>query len=76
MGDYCDEFTWPVLGNVSGVSRGDAVVGELPVLAALEDVVAAVARAEHRVDAAVAAQVRVVAIWKRWEYISSKCAPV
>ena len=54
--------TWPVRGNVSRVARGDAVVSELPVLAALEDVVAAIPRAEHRVDAAVAAQGGVVAV--------------
>ena len=56
--------TWPVFLNVPRVSGFDAVVCELPVLLALEDVVASVARAEHRVDATVAAQVCVISVWK------------
>ena len=53
-------LTWPVRRDVPRIPFGDAVVRELPVLAALEHVVAAIARAEDGVDAAVTAQVRVV----------------
>ena len=58
--DHMKYFTWPILRNLPGVSGRDAVVREPPVVGALEDVVAAVARAEHRVHAAVAAQLRIL----------------
>ena len=52
-------LTWPVRRDAPRIPFGDAVVRELPVLAALEHVVAAIARAEDSVDAAITAQFRV-----------------
>ena len=50
----------PVVLDVPGVTSGNGVLGQLPVLGALEDVVRLVSGAEDRVEAGVVAEVGVV----------------